>query len=276
MNEPFAMIPHRLWRECMCGETKPNRRHIFVYLALASFHSQDKGCAWPSVKTLANAIGCKEDDVRKSLKWLDAGGWIRKEIQVGQSTKYFIYDWLNRPFQEAPKLAAEPLIADPSPKWGSTPPDPSPKRGSTPLPQTGEPIYIKELDKEINPVAKPLERRGRKAKEAIALRESDVLAELQFASKQLCTFWNTCKGGERSQRALSAMFTSCVKILEHEFGGKQELLLQIEGGIEAAARKGKLWESISYVNWWRFIGSKRQEQKLQETRKSIKPITYTL
>lgn len=249
----------------MNGEQKPSRRHIFVYLALASFHSQEKGCAWPSVKTLATAIGCKEDDVWKSLKWLEAGGWIRKETKPGQSTKYFIYDWLNRPFQETPKAVAELPVVDPPPKWGVPP-----KQGVTPTPQMGGTIYIKELDKEINPVAKRSGRGSRKPREVIALTEADIPLELQFASKQLCTFWNTCKGGEKSERALSAMFTSCIKILEHEFGGKEELLLQIEGGIEAAARKGKLWESISYVNWWRFIGSKKQQSS------QLKAIQYTL
>jgi hypothetical protein len=265
MNEPFAMIPHRLWKECMNGEQKPDRRHIFVYLALASFHSQEKGCAWPSVKTLATTIGCKEDDVRKSLKWLNAGGWIRKEINVGQSTKYFIYDWLNRPFQETPERVVKPPAADPSPKRGG-----SPKQGRGVLPQTGEGNYIKELDKEINPVPKRPGRASRKPKEEIVLAPSDIPFELQFASKELCTFWNTCKGGEKSGRALGAMFTSCMKILEHNLGGKEELLLQIEGGIEAAGRKGKLWESISYVNWWRFVGSRKQ-QSLQS-----KAIQYTL
>lgn len=245
-------------------EQKPNRRHIFVYLALASFHSQEKGCAWPSVKTLSTAIGCKEDDVWKSLKWLEAGGWIRKEIKPGQSTKYFIYDWLNRPLQETPKAAVELPVVDPPPKRGVPP-----KQGVTPTPQMGGTNYIKELDIEIKPKGGRSAVRKGKARE-IFLTDDLIPTKLKFASEQLCAFWNAYKAGEKSEAALRIMFMSCIKILEHEFGGKQEVMLQIESGIEAFQRKGKLWQSISYANWWKYIGSKKQETAQAKT------IQYTL
>jgi hypothetical protein len=278
MNEPFAMIPHRLWMECRSGE-KPKHRPIIVYLAIAHYLSIQniEQAAGPTANELASLAGIKVDDIWLALKWLEQRKWITRKQQAGKASQYFIYDWLNRPFAFSGSVHA-PEDSQTHPPNGGYPP----KQGVGS--EGGTSIYSNNNIYKTPPFppkgGRTREKPSKTEKKAIVLTESMVPAKLSFLSTRICDFWNTAKSGQKTPKAMDFLFNSCLKILEHELGGKDELELQFDSAFEAAG-KGNPWQSISYVNWWRFIGSRRKNLPANSSNssspvKTIKPVSYTL
>ena len=57
---------------------------LYVYAYLQAFDA-------PSICTLAAVAGMSDRDVRRSLKWLEAEGWIQKIERPGSANQYRVF-----------------------------------------------------------------------------------------------------------------------------------------------------------------------------------------
>ncbi len=91
----------------------------------------------------------RADDIRRSLRFLVAQGWVEKHERPGFATVYHVRAERIRP------------RVDPSPKWGTPPPNGgSPKQGTPPLPQMGgdtnkKPLTRTKLKSQDPPLTPP-------------------------------------------------------------------------------------------------------------------------
>lgn len=73
-----ALIMKAIW---LNGPKYPMGR--FVLLAIADF-ANNRGKAWPSVKTLAKRCSVNETTIRRNLRHLEREGWLETTSEVGR------------------------------------------------------------------------------------------------------------------------------------------------------------------------------------------------
>jgi hypothetical protein len=86
--------------------------------------------AFPAIDRLAGLCHMKPDDVRGTIKWLTAEGWIERIDRPGQTTLFHVRSELSKQSQRAPL----PKLGDPL----NGGPHPAPIQVSPTLPQKGE------------------------------------------------------------------------------------------------------------------------------------------
>jgi hypothetical protein len=74
-----ATAPVELMAHCVA-----RKGALFVYLALQLFEA-------PTIGTLATVCGMAPDGVRRSLKWLEAEGWIQRIERPGESSLFRVF-----------------------------------------------------------------------------------------------------------------------------------------------------------------------------------------
>jgi len=86
-----------------------------VIVRLVDLHHREKGYAWPNIKTLAKALGAPRKSVQRSLKRLEAMGWIEIKPSVGRgnANEYRLIWAMARVEIVAEKAACGPPFSDP-------------------------------------------------------------------------------------------------------------------------------------------------------------------
>lgn len=75
------------------GRTMREAENLIVFdravaFILGTYMNFDGGNAWPSVSTLAKKCGLSDSTVRRSLRHLEAGGWLFTEQRPGRTSVY--------------------------------------------------------------------------------------------------------------------------------------------------------------------------------------------
>lgn len=107
-----------------------------VLLALADI-CDDEGQCYPAMRTLTEKCGMDERTVQRSLKRLQEGGYIDRQMRDGRSTIYYVTP--EPPSNRHPRLIDTPVSLSPTPVSLSPPEkkktsslEPSPNRQSLP------------------------------------------------------------------------------------------------------------------------------------------------
>lgn len=100
------------------------------------------------------------------------------------------------------------------------------------------------------------------------LKPSDLPEALAPVAERLAHWWNTAKGGSKSQTAYKHLLTQLEKIRAE--GGIEALAEQIEKGILAKEETGRGWQSITYSNWVQYA-SRQTRKRVEERARAMRP-----
>lgn len=221
--------------------------------------------AFPAIDRLAGLCHMKPDDVRATIKWLTAEGWIERIDRPGQTTLFHVRSELPKQAQRGPL----PQTGDP-PNRG---PHPSPKRGTPPLPQTGganKNQLTRTTEQEVEPPVSPAsggtdrpgaaivsavpdpppaKAKGNRKPAAFSPTAEDIDVRLLPVERQILAFWAgkvAGKKGATTKDAWLCLQAGLLRIQQDPEGGTHVVAEQLDAGIQAG------WSSVTYANWQRY------------------------
>lgn len=86
-TQKFVMVPQSLVKDSLL-----NKRDKVVYMSLCLFANNETKQAYPSTQTIATIVGCSRNNVFKSLRSLENGGYIKREGRAGETNIYYLLD----------------------------------------------------------------------------------------------------------------------------------------------------------------------------------------